>query len=104
VLKAYVNYPNSHVTIHRHGDCSSIQQQRKPEQRVVRLETSTLSSELKKFEQKQYTFAADASRNDLWLEVDFGDLEFERAVVAYVKKILASHYTPFARASIDTHC
>ena len=59
MLKAYVNYPNPRVNIHRHGDCSSIQQQRKAEQRVVRLETSTLSSELKKFEQKHYTFAAE---------------------------------------------
>ena len=104
MLKAYVNYPNPHVTIHRNSACSSIQQQRKTGQRLVRLDLSTLSSELKNFEQKQYTFGAEAATNDLWLDVDLGDTGFERAVVEYVKKLLAAHYTPFGRVTVDTHC
>ena len=32
MLKAYINYPNPHVTIHANAECSRIQQQHKQEQ------------------------------------------------------------------------
>lgn len=35
MLSAYINYPNSHVSIHSAADCASIQQQRKANQRKV---------------------------------------------------------------------
>lgn len=34
----------------------------------------------------------------MWLEVDFGDMSFEEAVVYYIYRHL-SHYTPFRSAT-----
>lgn len=104
MLNVYLNYPNPRVTVHRNERCSSIQKHQKPGQRVVRLDVACLSVELKKFEEQHYMFAADAANNDMWLEVDFGDAEFERAVVQYVKNVLAAHYTPFGPVTITPHC
>ena len=104
MLKAYINYPNPHVTIHANAECSRIQQQHKQEQRVVRLEVRSLSLELQRFSAQEYQFGAEAETNDMWLELDFSDPVFEKAVVEYVRSILALHYSPFARVSVDEHC
>lgn len=104
MMKAYINYPNPHVTIHAKVGCATIQQQHKKGQRVVRLDIGTLSRELNRFAMKEHRFGAQAETNDMWLEVNLGDTTFERAVVEYVKTLLAQHYTPFARIKIDEHC
>jgi hypothetical protein len=104
MIAAYINYPNPHVTVHAAAECARIQQHRKTQQRVLKLTASTLSSELERCESKHYPFGADQSTNDMWLHVDFGDPEFERAVVAHILRILASHYRRFARVVVDEHC
>ena len=40
----------------------------------------------------------------MWIEVDFGDESFERAVVGYVKTLLARHGRPFAGVRVTGHC
>lgn len=104
MMMAYINYPNPHICIHRNPACSSIQMQRKREQRIVRLDNATLSSQLKRFSAKDYRFGAQAEINDMWLEVNFDDAEFEIAVTQYIKRILGRHYRPLATAKVDQHC
>jgi len=104
MLKAYINYPNPHITLHGGGGCGSVQQQRKSGQRVVRLDVGSLSTELNRFVKKEYRFGADPETNDMWLELNFGDSAFEKAVVEYVRTLLSQHYTPFARIKVDQHC
>ena len=64
----------------------------------------TLSAELKRFSSKAYRFAAQAELNDMWLELEFRDADFERAVVEHVRKILGGHYKPLGSARVDQHC
>ena len=64
----------------------------------------SLSLELQRFVAQEYQFGSEAETNDMWLELDFSDPVFERAVVEYVKSILALHYSPFARVRVDEHC
>ena len=104
MLRAYINYPNAQVTIHGDITCSFVRQRNKAAQRTVRLNVRTLSSELGKFSDKAYRFASEAALNDMWIEVDFGDEAFERAVVGYVKTLLARHYRPFAGVRVTGHC
>lgn len=104
MLKAYINYPNPHVTIHDDAGCAAIRQQHKEGQRLVRLDISSLSTELKRFKANDYRFGSTAETNDMWLEVDFADPAFERAVVEYVRKLLAEHYTPFGQVGVEQHC
>ena len=57
-----------------------------------------------KFQDKQYEFASKAGWNDLWLEIDLQDEEFEDAVAHYVQRLLGAHYKPFADAPVTVHC
>ncbi|MGA3325806.1 MAG: hypothetical protein ABSF45_15140 [Terriglobia bacterium] len=104
MLKAYVNYPNPKVTIHRDPSCQSIQKMAKQRQRFVRINPKTISTELQRFKAKGYAFAANAAGNDMWLEADFGDAAFEVAVVKYVHHLIGEHYAPLGKAIIGTHC
>lgn len=40
----------------------------------------------------------------MWLQLDFGDSEFERALVEHIRKLLARRYTPLSRVKVSTHC
>ena len=104
MLKAYINYPNPHVTIHVNAGCAAIQQQHKKDQRVVRFDIGSLSRELNRFAMKEYQFGAQAETNDMWLELNLGDNKFEKALVDYVRTLLAQHYKPFSRVKVDEHC
>lgn len=104
MLKAYINYPNPHITIHADAECPTIQQQHKQGQRVVELRVATLSAELERFAAKEHRFAPNPDANDMWLNVEFGDPAFEWAVIEYVRRLLRRHYTPFARIKVDEHC
>lgn len=87
MLKAYINYPNPHVTLHAEG-CSTIRQHHKPEQRIVELNINTISEEFKKFANGDYCFGANPNTNDMWLAVDFKDRDFEEAIVKYIVNLL----------------
>lgn len=104
MLSAYINYPNSQITVHAKSGCAAVHQQHKKDQRIVRLDLGSLSRELNRLAMKEYRFASQAETNDMWLEVNFGDQTFEKAVVEYVRTLLAQHYTPFARIKVDEHC
>jgi len=104
VLRAYLNYPSSRVSIHGDPDCGHIQQARKTGQRIVIIESDSIGVELERFRQSEYGFAAEAASNDMWLDVDCGDLEFEKAVVHYVQRMLGARYQPFKDARVEEHC
>jgi hypothetical protein len=104
MLRVYFNYPNAQVTVHKDGRCASVQQQRKEGQRRVQLNIRTISNELSKLSEKAYRFASQAELNDMWLDIDFNDEKFERALVDYVRVLLAQHYKPFAGVKVSVHC
>ncbi len=104
MLMAYVNYPNPKVSVHHDPSCGSIQKMGKQGQRLVRIDPATISVELGRFSSKEHTFAANPAGNDMWLEIDFGDADFETAVLGYVHRLIGRHYSPLARVGIENHC
>ena len=104
MLKAYINYPNSYITVHGKAACAAVRQRHKLDQRIVRIDVATFSRELNHFVMKEHRFGSQAETNDMWLELDFGDSKFEKAVVDYIQTLLAPHYKPFSRVKIDEHC
>lgn len=104
MIRVYVNYPNLNITIHSNPACGNLRQQHKQNQRVVSITTSSLTTELIRFERKEYKFGSQADINDMWLAIDLGDSIFEVAVTEHIRKILASHYTPFSRIKAEEHC
>lgn len=103
MIKAYINYPNPHVTAHLNPDCASIQSQKKKDQRYRRINIGTLSSELKKFQTKEHRFGT-FPHNDMWLEIDFWDQKFELAVLEYICHLLGKVYKPFKNVKPNVHC
>lgn len=104
MLKAYINYPNPHVTVHFDLNCGSIQAQQKYEQLYRYINIATISNELQNFQNKKYVFAANPEHNDMWLEIDFRDREFELAVLNYICNLIGTHYRPLAGIKPGIHC
>ena len=104
MIKAYINYPQPHVTLHYDPGCGSIQSHRKLEQRRLRIDIANLSTRLQEFERRDYRFTATPEGNDMWLEVDFQDADFELAVIHHLCQLLAPHYTPIAAIPQNRHC
>jgi hypothetical protein len=78
--------------------------QHKVNQRRIKIDVNNISSELNNFIKKIYTFGSTPNDNDMWLEVDLGDLIFELNLLEHIRKIIAKHYTPFNGINIQTHC
>jgi hypothetical protein len=104
MIHVYVNYPIPKFSVHENSSCATIGKHRKEKQLLVRLDVDTLSDELRRFAEKEYVFTANPAGNDMWLDIDFRDREFEYAVLRYVQKLIGRHYTPLARCEIQTHC
>jgi hypothetical protein len=104
MLKVYINYPNPKISMHRDPSCGAIQKMSKSDQRLITINRTTISAELQRFGDKEYTFAANPAGNDMWLQIDFGDEEFESAVLRYVQNLIGKHYSPLAEAQIQQHC
>ncbi len=104
MIRAYINYPNPHITIHADTSCGNVHQQHKQNQRVISIDQASLTSELKHFSDKDYRFGSQAEINDMWLIIDLEDDTFERAVVEHILKFLSKHYSPFERVAVDEHC
>jgi hypothetical protein len=104
MIHTYINYPDTRMTKHRDSGCPNIQESNKPDQRISRITLESLSSELAKFASKEYTFASDLGHNDIWVEIDLGDIQLETAVADYVLKLVAEHYSPMRGVKPTTHC
>lgn len=104
MVQVYLNYPNPRIMLHGQSICGEIGKMRKVAQRQFSVNAGTIGQELQKFAAKGYRFGAAASTNDIWLSIDFGDTPFEEAVMGYVQRLLAKHYSPFAGVAPDWHC
>jgi hypothetical protein len=103
VLYAYLNYPNARVSLH--GTlCGHIQQAQKTDQRRIVLNPDSLGTELRRFVKQEHDFAAQATNNDMWLDVDFADWEFEESIVRFIHRLLAARYKRFHDCTADWHC
>ncbi len=97
---AYFSYPTSSVTVHNDPKCRHIRLHRKEGQRSVSMNLVNLSRELGHFDSKDHQFGSIAAVNDMWLEVQCGDPEFDLAVTHLVRRILGKRYKPFREANV----
>ena len=104
MTKAYLNYPNPHMTLHGDSACAEICKMHKANQRDMAITRDTFTRALGQLADKGFRLGADASVNDVWLSVDFGDPEFEEAVARYIHRLLGQRYGRLKDAAIDRHC
>lgn len=104
MIKVYVNYPNPIFSIHRDPLCAEVCKRGKPSQRHIRINIDSASTELQRFLNKKHTFSSNAGSNDMWLDIEFDDADFEMSALEYVRRLIGKHYAPLGRAKIKTHC
>ncbi len=98
MTSVYINYPNPHFSI-EHGVTSlSRIRHEKDDRRLVTFTPHTLSSALLPFINAEVQFGASQAVNDMWLDLDFGNQEFEIALVKYIQTLLGRRYRPLADA------
>lgn len=103
MLKAYLNYPNSRVTVHGVSVCEEIQKARKQGQRRVYIDRNSRGEEIERF-RAAHRFASTSLLNDMWVTVNLEDLLDEQRVLDSIVAILAARYAPFRNAMRSRHC
>jgi hypothetical protein len=98
MIYARIDYPTSHITIHRDPGCRHVAVGTSVHRRKIRLDANTFSTEVKKVSNGDYWLGSGGGLDILWLQVAFGDQEFELAVVRFVQRILARRYKPIREA------
>lgn len=63
----------------------------------------SLSEELARFQRDEHRFGSSADANDMWLEIQSADSDFDLAILKFIHGILAKRYKPFSAARLD-HC
>jgi hypothetical protein len=104
MINVYLNYPNSIATIHQTSDCPRIHQHHTQNQRRLKIDLLTIETVLKTIMDGELEFRSEQGLNDVWLEIDFGDLEFEIAVIKFILRQLGKQYAPFDSLTPDFHC
>jgi len=104
LLRAYVNYPNAKVSVHHDRTCGHIEKAHKQGQRSVNLRHGNLDIELARFIDGAHQFASHAGANDMWLDIELSDPEFEEALLRHIQRLLAARYKPFRNCVVERHC
>ncbi len=104
MLLGYINYPRPHMTLHANLSCPEIGKMGKVNQRKLKVTSTSLAQTVSLLSGDSFRLGAASSINDLWLELDFGDSQFEEAVARYLFRVLGLRYTPLADSPIKTHC
>jgi hypothetical protein len=102
-MKAYINYPNPHITLHWNDACPHVQMHHKEGQRVVQITAASIEAALSGFIAREFSFAPKAEENDMWLDISLASARHDEAVVFVVQSILGNRYAPLAAASIESH-
>ncbi|PRY35971.1 hypothetical protein CLV58_11399 [Spirosoma oryzae] len=99
----YINYPEPHITRYTNVDSRQIRKHGKEEQRYIRITHTTLSEELSKFKRRVYKFGSKKAINDMYIDLDLNDPEFELAVLKHIQQLIGKHYKPLSpiRTSIN---
>jgi hypothetical protein len=104
MIKAYIDYPNTNVTLHRNPNCPRAKVGPNQNIRHVIINADNLSKELKRFRSNAHKFAAAAGMNDLYLILDFIDPVFEEALLAHIKRLIGLTYEEIRNCELLVHC
>ncbi len=104
MLAGYLNYPNSQVTAHGDMSCGDIRKMHKVGQRNIRIDPSTFTDEIQRFIQGEHRFASEPQLNDMWVNLDFDDWDFELALFDFIHRLVRDKYKPFRNVARTVHC
>lgn len=103
MIRVYFDYPTAKdegVKIHWNPSCDAYRGMNRSPARNIHVGPETFSQEVQPFLVKKHKFGGGKEWDSMWVEVDFDNETFERAVAAYLKQLLGKRYTPFAAAAL----
>jgi hypothetical protein len=92
------------MMLHGSSSCAEIGKMGKVQQRYVTIDRASFSQALNQLGGKGFQLGAQASVNDAWFAIDFGDPEFEEAVATYICRFLGQRYSRLKGLPIKNHC
>ena len=95
MIAVYLNYPNKRFSIHTGSTVEEKQKLGKTNQRVIKININNLSEYFQSFESQRYKFKSSREYNDMWLEINLGNMDFEIAVAMHIVHLLGKKYKPF---------
>ena len=104
MIKAYINYNDPSITIHKNPLCDKANVG--PEERIrhVMLNPDFLSKEHNRFKNNKHRFTDETYMGDMWLIFDFQDAEFEIALLNYLKKLIGQNNSTIKNCNTQEHC
>ncbi len=103
-MKAYINYPQPHFTVHHDPMCQEPQKHHKDIQRTATITRDNLLTVLSDFAKGEYRFAANRERNDMLLDISLSSPKHEESLVYIIQELLSQRYSPFGDAPVNVHC
>lgn len=103
MIKAYINYPHCYMELHAVSTCSEIGKRGKLAQRKEDVTIKSFAATADKLAGRNFRLGSNASINDIWLSVNFDDVEFEEAVAEYLYRSLGKRYEPLQHGVIKRH-
>ena len=95
MIKVYINYPNSDFSIYESNlNHPNIQKHNKLNQRKLLINSSNFTEVMLSFKTK-YKFSSNSDTNDLWIDIDTGDVILDKNIAFEILKELSSLYDPF---------
>lgn len=104
MTKAYLNYPNPHMTLHGDPMCAEIGKMQKVGQRDLTITPASFTQAVGQLAGDGFQLGAQAQVNDVWFTINFDDVEFEEATARYVHRLLSQRYSRLRDAPIHRHC
>lgn len=104
MIKAYIDYPNATVTVHRNPNCSLAKTGPDQDIRHLLVNPDNLSRELGRFRGDAHKFGAEAGARDMFLILDFIDPVFEEALLTHLKRLIALNHEAFKLRAVQVHC
>ena len=104
MIKAYINYNDPSITIHKNTLCDKANVG--PEERIrhVMLNPDFLSKEHNRFKNNKHRFSDEPYMSNMWIILDFQDKEFEIALVGYLKKLIGLNNSTIKNCKTQEHC
>ena len=104
MIKAYINYIDQSVTIHKNPHCDEAKAGPDEKIRHVMLNPDFLSKEHDLFRKNKHRFSDEPFMGDMWLMFDFQDTEFEIALLRYLKQLIGRNNNIIKVCKTQEHC
>ena len=104
MIKAYINFNEPGITVHKYAICEEAKVGPDQKIRHVMLNPGSISKEMDRFMNNKHQFTEEQYMNDMWLVFDFQDPEFESALLSHLQKLIGLSNSTIKSCKIQVHC